>query len=91
MDTRTHWEKLYESKAANQVSWFSPHLQTSIALIERAAGNRAASIIDVGAGASTLADDLIAAGSHNLTVLDILGIPAKPNAKSGMNPNGIPG
>ena len=71
MDTRTHWEKVYGSKAANQVSWYSPHLETSIVLIKRAADDRAASIIDVGAGASTLVDDLIVAGYRNLTVLDI--------------------
>jgi 2-polyprenyl-3-methyl-5-hydroxy-6-metoxy-1,4-benzoquinol methylase len=71
MDTQAHWENVYASKAPNQVSWFSPHLQTSIALIERAAGCRSASIIDVGAGASTLVDDLIVARYPNLTVLDI--------------------
>jgi 2-polyprenyl-3-methyl-5-hydroxy-6-metoxy-1,4-benzoquinol methylase len=71
MDVQAHWEKVYGSKAPNQVSWFSPHLQTSIALIERAACDRSASIIDVGAGASTLVDDLIVVGYRNLTVLDI--------------------
>lgn len=71
MDTQAHWDKVYGAKAPDQVSWFSPHLQTSIALIERAAGDRSASIIDVGAGASTLVDDLIVAGFRNITVLDI--------------------
>jgi 2-polyprenyl-3-methyl-5-hydroxy-6-metoxy-1,4-benzoquinol methylase len=71
MNTQAHWERVYDTKAPDQVSWFSPHLQTSIALIERAAGERSSSIIDVGAGASTLVDDLIGAGYRNLTVLDI--------------------
>jgi 2-polyprenyl-3-methyl-5-hydroxy-6-metoxy-1,4-benzoquinol methylase len=71
MDTRAHWEKIYGTKAPDQVSWFRPHLQTSLTLIERAASDRSASIIDVGAGASTLVDDLIGAGYGNLTVLDI--------------------
>jgi 2-polyprenyl-3-methyl-5-hydroxy-6-metoxy-1,4-benzoquinol methylase len=72
MDTRAYWEKIYGNNAANQVSWFSPHLQTSLALIKRAArDDRAASIIDVGAGASTLVDDLIVAGYRNLAMLDI--------------------
>jgi hypothetical protein len=39
-----------------------------MALIERAAGDRAASIIDVGARASTLIDDLLLAGYRNLTL-----------------------
>ncbi len=67
-----HWETVYETKATDQVSWFRPHLETSLSLIERATGsNRAASIIDVGGGASTLVDDLLERGYHNLTVLDI--------------------
>jgi 2-polyprenyl-3-methyl-5-hydroxy-6-metoxy-1,4-benzoquinol methylase len=53
------------------VSWFRPHLETSIALIERAAGERDAAIIDIGGGASTLVDDLLRHGYTNLTVLDI--------------------
>jgi 2-polyprenyl-3-methyl-5-hydroxy-6-metoxy-1,4-benzoquinol methylase len=71
MDKRAHWENIYGTKAPDQVSWFHPHLQTSLALIERAARDRSASIIDVGAGASTLVDDLIGAGYKNITVLDI--------------------
>jgi 2-polyprenyl-3-methyl-5-hydroxy-6-metoxy-1,4-benzoquinol methylase len=66
-----HWEKLYATKAPNQVSWFRPHLETSIALIERAASRRSASIIDVGGGACSLVDDLIARGYRNIAVLDI--------------------
>jgi 2-polyprenyl-3-methyl-5-hydroxy-6-metoxy-1,4-benzoquinol methylase len=67
-----HWDAIYRTKAPDQVSWFRPHLETSLALIERAtAGDRTASIIDVGGGASTLVDDLIERGYRNITVLDI--------------------
>ena len=71
MDTKEHWERVYGTKTPDQVSWFRPHLETSLALIERAAGNRSASIIDVGGGASSLVDDLVARGYRNVTVLDI--------------------
>jgi 2-polyprenyl-3-methyl-5-hydroxy-6-metoxy-1,4-benzoquinol methylase len=72
MDMQQHWEAVYGGKSPDQVSWFRPHLETSIGLIERAAqGNQSASIIDVGGGASTLVDDLIDRGYRNLTVLDI--------------------
>ena len=71
MGEQEHWEKVYSTKAPNEVSWFRPHLETSIALIKRAADRRSASIIDVGGGASTLVDDLIAEGYRNITVLDI--------------------
>ena len=71
MDTENHWERVYGTKAPDQVSWFRPHLETSLALIERAAGGRMTSIIDVGGGASSLVDDLIARGYTDVTVLDI--------------------
>lgn len=72
MGTQKHWENVYETNATDQVSWFRPHLETSLSLIERATrGDRSASIIDVGGGASTLVDDLIGRGYRNITVLDI--------------------
>jgi 2-polyprenyl-3-methyl-5-hydroxy-6-metoxy-1,4-benzoquinol methylase len=71
MDARTHWENIYTTKAADQVSWYRRHLETSLALIERAATDRYASIIDVGGGESTLVDDLLARGFQNITVLDV--------------------
>jgi hypothetical protein len=37
MDTQTHWEKIYSEKAPDAVSWYRPHLETSIELIVRAA------------------------------------------------------
>lgn len=71
MDTRTHWEKIYTTKATDQVSWYRPHLETSVALIERSVVDASASIIDVGGGESTLVDDLLARGFQNVTVLDV--------------------
>ena len=71
MDSQTHWEKIYKEKARDAVSWYRPHLETSLALIEKAVPSRSASIIDVGGGESTLVDDLLARGYQNITVLDI--------------------
>jgi 2-polyprenyl-3-methyl-5-hydroxy-6-metoxy-1,4-benzoquinol methylase len=71
MDTKTHWEKVYTAKEPEAVSWYRAHLETSLALIERAAHSRSASVIDIGAGESTLVDDLLATGYENITVLDV--------------------
>jgi len=71
MDAKAHWEKVYTTKAPDAVSWYRRHLETSLALIERAAVARSASIIDVGGGESTLVDDLLLRGYKNITVLDI--------------------
>jgi 2-polyprenyl-3-methyl-5-hydroxy-6-metoxy-1,4-benzoquinol methylase len=69
--TKTHWEKVYTTKAPNAVSWYRAHLETSLALIERAVDARSASIIDVGGGESTLVDDLLLRGYMNITILDV--------------------
>jgi ubiquinone/menaquinone biosynthesis C-methylase UbiE len=72
MERRDHWENVYRSKAANAVSWYRPHLEVSLELIERAAESKgAAAILDIGGGASTLVDDLMAAGFGDVTVLDV--------------------
>ena len=71
MNAKTHWEKVYATKAPETVSWYRPHLETSLALIERAAVGYSASVIDVGGGESTLVDDLLARGDENVTVLDV--------------------
>lgn len=73
MNTQTHWESVYSSKAPDAVSWYRPHLDVSLDLIEWCAPERSASIIDVGAGESTLVDDLIGRGYKDLTVLDVAG------------------
>jgi len=70
-DTKTHWEKIYTTKAPDQVSWYRPHLERSLALIERATMDRSTAIIDVGGGESTLVDDLLARGYKDITILDV--------------------
>jgi 2-polyprenyl-3-methyl-5-hydroxy-6-metoxy-1,4-benzoquinol methylase len=71
MDAKTHWEKVYATREPETVSWYRAHLETSIALIERATQSRLSAIIDIGAGEATLADDLLARGYENISVLDV--------------------
>jgi hypothetical protein len=68
---QSHWDAVYERKAATEVSWYEPRPEKSLELI-RSAGARATDpIIDIGAGASLLVDELITAGYRDLTVLDV--------------------
>jgi len=71
MQSRDHWEKVYTTKAADAVSWFQPHAHVSLELIKATGAAHDAAIIDVGGGASTLVDDLLANGYTDLTVLDL--------------------
>ena len=73
MPRRDHWERIYKAKAASDVSWYQPEAKVSLDLIRRTTPDLDAPIIDVGGGASTLVDGLLAAGYHQVTVLDIAG------------------
>jgi trans-aconitate methyltransferase len=70
-ERETHWQNVYRTKSPQSVSWYQPHAATSLALIREAAHDLGAGILDVGGGASMLADDLLAAGYRDLSVLDI--------------------
>lgn len=70
-DTRQHWEQVYQSKAADAVSWYQAHPTTSLAFIAHSGLALDAPIIDVGGGASTLVDYLLERGHSDVTVLDI--------------------
>jgi 2-polyprenyl-3-methyl-5-hydroxy-6-metoxy-1,4-benzoquinol methylase len=71
MSTKSHWEQVYRSKAPEQVSWYRPHLDISLRLIEQAAPDLSSAVIDVGGGESTLVDDMVAGGRNDVTILDI--------------------
>ncbi|RUP25706.1 MAG: class I SAM-dependent methyltransferase [Curvibacter sp.] len=69
--TKEHWEKVYQSKSADQVSWFQEHAGKSLEMIRSVRGSLSDRILDVGGGASTLVDDLLADGCKNVSVLDL--------------------
>ncbi len=75
MDTQAHWDKAYTDKSETQVSWFQDVPARSLAMIATASPPQALgikrSVIDVGGGASRLADALLEAGHADVTVLDI--------------------
>ena len=73
MNTKTHWEDIYESKAPTQVSWYQEHAQFSLQYIQNTGIRKTGHIIDVGGGTSTLVDDLIGDGFQHISVLDVSG------------------
>ncbi len=68
---KTHWEQVYQDKPVDQVSWFQREPRRSLELIEASGTSKDAPIIDVGAGASVLVDQLLLNGYTDLSVLDI--------------------
>jgi hypothetical protein len=73
MGRRDHWNRVYETKAPENVSWYQRRPDLSLALIAAAGIGKDAGIIDVGGGASVLVDHLLDQGYTNLAVLDIAG------------------
>ena len=71
MESKSHWEHIYATRPAEAVSWYQPHAQRSLELIRRVSRGQDIRIVDVGGGASTLVDDLLASGFGQVTVLDI--------------------
>jgi SAM-dependent methyltransferase len=68
---RQHWEQVYEQRQPDEVSWYEPLPQRSLALIGSAQLDKDAAIIDVGGGTSSLAVELVSAGYKDVTVADI--------------------
>ncbi|MCP3474895.1 class I SAM-dependent methyltransferase [Bradyrhizobium sp. CCGUVB1N3] len=67
----THWEKVYTTKGETEVSWFQESPAISLQMIRAANPGRDAAIIDIGGGASRLADALLQEGYRSIAVLDL--------------------
>jgi SAM-dependent methyltransferase len=62
---------MYREKGEAQTNWFRAHLEDSLQLIDALALAPDAPLLDVGGGRSTLADDLLARGFADVSVLDV--------------------
>jgi len=67
---KLHWEKIYDEKNEDEVSWFQKETNESIKMIQSARIENP-KIIDVGSGRSKLLKNLIEIGYNHLTYLDI--------------------
>ncbi|MDI1233657.1 MAG: class I SAM-dependent methyltransferase [bacterium] len=70
-DRKVHWEKIYNTKNLNEVSWYQPIPTTSLNFLEQFKIPKSAKIIDVGGGDSFFVDHLLKHGYTDITVLDI--------------------
>lgn len=72
-DDRDHWSGVYRTRAVDEVSWYQAVPAVSLELIAEAGVTDDSAIIDVGGGASSLAENLLGRGYGDLTVLDVSG------------------
>ncbi|MGY4628804.1 class I SAM-dependent methyltransferase [Bradyrhizobium sp. USDA 4486] len=70
-DHTTHWQNVYATKGEAEVSWFQASPTISLDMIRAARPDHDAAIIDIGGGASRLADALLRDGYRDLAVLDL--------------------
>lgn len=71
MSTQDHWNDVYASTAPDTVSWHRNHLEQSLAWLDALELPKTAHIVDVGGGASTFVDDVLARGFQSVSVADI--------------------
>jgi 2-polyprenyl-3-methyl-5-hydroxy-6-metoxy-1,4-benzoquinol methylase len=71
MDRKQHWENIYRTRPLNEVSWYQPVPETSLSFLKQFRVPSDARIIDIGGGGSFFADNLLALGYRDITVLDI--------------------
>ena len=69
-ERQARWQGVYTTKASDAVSWFQPSPEPSLRMMDALGIKAPASLIDIGGGASTLVDELVARG-FKVTVLDI--------------------
>lgn len=70
-DRDDHWRKVYTEKLPEDVSWYQPTPEQSLKALDRFGATPSQPLIDIGGGASTLIDALLARGWADVTVLDI--------------------
>ena len=71
MEKKLHWEKIYQTKKNDGVSWFQETPTESIELIKKYSSNSSEKIIDVGCGKGFLADNLLESKFKDITLVDI--------------------
>jgi SAM-dependent methyltransferase len=68
---QSHWDAAYRDRGLEGVSWYQARPALSLELIRRLGLGPGAAVLDVGGGASGLAEALVADGLSDVTVLDV--------------------
>ncbi len=68
---KDHWQLVYQKNSVNRLGWYESSPEPSLQLIGLCKLNQDAAILNVGAGATTLVDELLEIGYKNIIVNDI--------------------
>jgi len=68
---KEHWERVYEKKPVEEMGWYESSPEPSLSLIEHCKLEKNAAILNAGAGATTLVDQLLELGYNHIIANDI--------------------
>ena len=68
-----HWDDIYATNPVTELSWYEGEPSVGLRLVETIAPGPRAGVVDVGAGASSLVDQLLGLGFVDVTALDLSG------------------
>ena len=68
---RSHWDQVYTKTEVSRLGWYEPTPEPSLRLIRACNLPKDATILTVGAGATTLVDELLALGFQRIIANDI--------------------
>ena len=68
---KAHWDQIYNKKSVESLGWYEEHPGPSLQLISKCNLGKEALILSVGAGATTLVDELLRIGHLNIVANDV--------------------
>lgn len=71
LNLKSHWNNAYTKTEVNKLGWYEDNLEPSLQLINKCNLNPDAKILNVGAGATTLVDELLKQGYTNVIANDL--------------------
>ncbi len=85
-----HWQRTYQAKNEQEVSWYQDSPEPSLSLVAAAAAWPLPPVIDIGGGTSHLVDHLVKRGFRNVAVLDVSSTAlAKAQARLGASASAV--
>ena len=71
IDLKEHWDRAYSKNTIEKLGWYETDLSPSLNLITSIGLAKSARILNIGAGSTTLIDELLEMGFTNLIATDI--------------------
>jgi len=68
---KNHWDATYANKDINKLGWFETSAEPTLSIIKQCKFNKDARLLNVGAGATILIDQLLELGFNNIIASDL--------------------